>query len=404
MKTYRIASPLLFSVVLLALVGIIDAPVALAREDASVTKTSTPIVVRTREEMQAFIDSPAFENSSLAILSPGARKRFVDGLIQRAHGIGGFDTSDLTSELTSNQIDEVMRLVDAPEYVGAWEGNDQPHARYALETDFDRRYSTMYSGMRNVSPSEERTVIRDQLPLLFPDGVSKESLSTLNNHDLNLAFRALQSASRGASPNAIGQMRIALDLLNERDAATNKQVAMLHDALVADRQFDDAESLENDFASVELTPVPRHRLLDQPSTGGPTLLSVFDGGNGLRREARLLDQGLHIVVVASCHFSQDAARAIEADDRMAALFHKHGIWLASADESFGNVANWNSEFPSQPIHIAWSDDEWSMLDSWAMPTFYVCRDGENIAQWAGWPADTGMQTLREQLDAAGVEY
>lgn len=131
---------------------------------------------------------------------------------------------------------------------------------------------------------------------------------------------------------------------------------------------------------------------------------MFDGGNGLRREARLLDQGLHIVVVASCHFSQDAARAIEADDRMAALFHKHGIWLASADESFGNVANWNSEFPSQPIHIAWSDDEWSMLDSWAMPTFYVFRDGENIAQWAGWPADTGMQTLREQLDAAGVEY
>lgn len=384
---------------------VINVSAAMSREDASATRASAPIVIRNRDEMQAFIESPAFEGSPLASLSRGGLKRFVAGLNDGHGGFSSLDPSDLQAELSSSQIDAVFRLMGAEALVGVYVGNDQPHARYAMETDFEQRFTALNEVSEPLEDPQNRRAFRKLFDELFPDSVTGESLMLLNNHDLALAFRALKANARlRMSADATDHLLLSLRLLTERDALTDTQIAAVHNVLVAERRFSEAESLENDFADVELTPVPRHRELGTPSTNGPTLLSVFDNGNGLQREALPLDQGLRIVVVASCHFSQDAARAIKEDPRLDKLFREHATWLASADESFGNVANWNSEFPSQPIHIAWSDDEWSMLDSWAMPTFYVFRDGENIAQWAGWPADTGMQTLREQLDAAGVEY
>ena len=85
----------------------------------------------------------------------------------------------------------------------------------------------------------------------------------------------------------------------------------------------------------------------------------------MTRRAADLDASLRIVVVAACHFSEDAARAIAGDARLDALFRRHAFWLAAEATPPADAAAWNRAFPGQPIHIAWRDGEWSMLDSWA---------------------------------------
>ena len=112
-----------------------------------------------------------------------------------------------------------------------------------------------------------------------------------------------------------------------------------------------------------------------------------------------LSAPLRIVVVASCHFSRDAARAIRADAQLRSLFAGNAIWLASQNEQLDAVSDWNREFPDQPIHIAWRDSEWSMLDSWAMPTFYLFRHGQLVKKFSGWE---DVNTLKQALREGGV--
>ena len=94
----------------------------------------------------------------------------------------------------------------------------------------------------------------------------------------------------------------------------------------------------------------------------------------------------------------DAVESVESDPAIAALFHRDALWLASQSESLRDVAAWNREHPQQPMRVAWKNSEWTRITSWAMPTFYIFRDGQLIVQWAGWPGDTGMRTLRQHLE------
>lgn len=133
-----------------------------------------------------------------------------------------------------------------------------------------------------------------------------------------------------------------------------------------------------------------------------TALTVAADGRSMHRQAFDLSAPLSIVIVASCHFSKDAARAIRADPQLRTLFARYAVWLADQGESIDSARDWNREFPDQPIHIAWRDEDWPRINSWAMPTFYVFRHGHLVEKWSGWPADTGMQTLRDKLHEAGL--
>lgn len=133
--------------------------------------------------------------------------------------------------------------------------------------------------------------------------------------------------------------------------------------------------------------------------GQPTTLTVNARNRTMTRQAFDLSARLRIVVVASCHFSKDAARAIAADAQLHPFFADDAIWLASENESFGAVADWNREFPDQPIHVAWKDSEWAMLDDWAMPTFYVFRHGQLVKKFSGW---YDVRTLKQSLREAGM--
>lgn len=52
-------------------------------------------------------------NSVLDELSPAAKERFVDSIIFRKNGLGGFNYSDLEAELTPTQIYKILSLFGA---------------------------------------------------------------------------------------------------------------------------------------------------------------------------------------------------------------------------------------------------------------------------------------------------
>lgn len=143
------------------------------------------------------------------------------------------------------------------------------------------------------------------------------------------------------------------------------------------------------------------RLMEGPPSPGnlPTALSLDASGHTMKRDAFDLSSPLRIVVVASCHFFQDAARAIEADTTLRALFGRHAVWLASESETFDAAVQWNKEFPNQSIHIVWKNSDWPMLDSWDMPAFYVFRRGKPVGQFVGWH---GLESLNASLKKAGA--
>ncbi|HET9818384.1 MAG TPA: hypothetical protein VFP92_04380, partial [Rhodanobacteraceae bacterium] len=125
-----------------------------------------------------------------------------------------------------------------------------------------------------------------------------------------------------------------------------------------------------------------------------------DGKSMLRKPVDM-QAPLRIVVVAGCHFSEDAARAIRADPQLDKLFHEHAVWLAAESESLPDVLEWNRQFPDQPMNVAWRNGEWSMLGSWDIPTFYVFRDGKQVDRWSGWGPD-GLERLKEHLRKNGL--
>jgi len=85
------------------------------------------------------------------------------------------------------------------------------------------------------------------------------------------------------------------------------------------------------------------------------------------------------------------------------LFQKHAVWLADQNQSLQATRDWNRKFPKQPIHIAWQDSQWSMLNNWGMPTFYIFKHGKLVEEWNGWPSDSAaLKTVRIKLQAAGV--
>lgn len=135
------------------------------------------------------------------------------------------------------------------------------------------------------------------------------------------------------------------------------------------------------------------------SAGQPTALDVDAPSDTMRRQGIDLGGPLRIVVIAGCHYSEDAARAVQADPALHALFARHAVWLAAPAQSIAAVVGWDREFPDMPMHVAWSNDAWPMLDDWSMPTYYVFRDGRESARFKGWH---GISVLKDELRKAGA--
>lgn len=72
---------------------------------------------------------------------------------------------------------------------------------------------------------------------------------------------------------------------------------------------------------------------------------------------------------------------------------------AAPSQRIEQVVDWNREFRDLPMHVAWNQDEWSVLPDWGMPTYYVFRHGRLARRFSGW---LGITRLKQSLREAGA--
>ena len=89
-------------------------------------------IIRSQSDLQRYLSTTATTGSPLDALSSGARDRFLSSITFGAKGITGFHFTDLQSELTANQIHDVLALFGAEKDVAII-----PNVR--VETAADKR-------------------------------------------------------------------------------------------------------------------------------------------------------------------------------------------------------------------------------------------------------------------------
>lgn len=378
--------------------------------------------IRSKAALTHYLQHTAPGTSPLDDLSPGGRKRFLGQLDFGPQGLRSIPLQDLDNELTRPQIVRLLALFGAEKYAPAGlapaEQARRQHDRAqdaaargctaatCAESVMEQRYDELILG-KSVAmpeadmPDAERAALAGQrYDQLFARFQTPEQLRSLSATDLRLLRRAVEeTVFHLPSPAHIAQLQADLAEMQRRGMVGDKDYARLHQALIARRDFDAASALARRHPDMGTDAVPTLRKAAPLPPGQPTALAI-DARNGtMSRQAFDLSTPLRIVVVASCHFSQDAARAIAADAQLRPIFTSDAIWLASENEHFSAVTDWNRAFPDQPIHLAWRNSEWSMLDSWAMPTFYVYRHGHLAKKFSGW---YDVETLKRSLREAGV--
>ncbi|HET6586140.1 MAG TPA: hypothetical protein VFG67_00040 [Oleiagrimonas sp.] len=401
----------------IALVCILSAPAAFA-----FGQNATQAPITSRAQLNLYLQTVPLGRSPLDLLSPGGRKRFLAQLEFGQHGLARASIADPAHELTHPQVVALFSLFDVEKYaqglgLAPAERARRQHERVAaakargckvdtcpesaIEKAFDQLILNAHPGSSSLP--ERAAAIAHAYDRLFTRHQEPSSLPHVDAPDLRLLKRAAENVLFYA-PDAtrIDQLRNDLAEMHKRGMTTDESYTKLYRALVATRQFRQARRLAQNHPGLSVATLPAFREPARLPPGQPTALSLGDDGNSMTRQAFDLDTPLRIVIVASCHFSKDAARAIKQDPQLQPLFAGHAIWLADQSEPIANVEDWNREFPDQPIHVAWQNSEWSKLDSWGMPTFYIFRHGKLVDQWHGWPADTGMQTLRRHLRDDGI--
>lgn len=356
--------------------------------------------------------------SPLDNLSPGGRKRFLAQLEFGPHGLRSLSLEDPANELTRSQTVQLLALFGAEKHaIGGLTPAEQARRHHERMLDaasrgcavdacdesvVERLYDKFVLQAADTStfPAEHAARTGERYDRLFGEAQAPEHVRLASHTDLRLLKRAAEAVVFNApSATRIAQLRMDLAEMQRRGMASDQDYARLHQALVARRDFDAADRLAQAHPGMDVPVTPALRRGSPLPPGQPTALTMDARTGTMARLPFDLSAPLRIVVVASCHFSRDAARAIHADAQLRPLFASGAIWLASENESFDAVGDWNREFPELPIHVAWHDSEWSMLDSWAMPTFYIFRHGRLAKKFSGW---NGVNALKQSLREGGA--
>ena len=224
---------------------------------------------------------------------------------------------------------------------------------------------------------------------LYPDAREPDALHASDDASLHLRFDDARLANfYRTDPYALDAMQASLAELELRGVAKREELAGMRSILLSARRFDDAARFGASHPKAGLAPLPRFVDAGNVAAGQPSVWrEAVDG----RFERVALDLGpAQVLVMAGCHFSDDAARDISADPVLGPVFRAHATWLGlpPGPEDPADVAEWNRAHPQAPMLTLYDRAEWPMFPEWRMPTFYVVRDGRIVGSVVGWkPAD-----------------
>jgi hypothetical protein len=368
--------------------------------------TAAPVItipakpITSSAQWDAYVrDTPA-ANSPLSWLTPGGRQRFLASLVFGEHGVGGFSLDDLEYDLTREQAYTLLRLIGAESYAINMDARSAPRpASDASEPDtLDSPYDRLIAASEQ---NNDKALIRSYAEGFAPFQ-NDARRRRLDDRDVELLFRAAsQLFYRAMQPTYLTDMRQDFAELERRHAADRPSISDLYDALLRAHQTEQARALLASHPLIERKPPPIMRTARNIRKGQPSLW-IADAN---RRELVRLRFNIHapsqVVVLGStgCHFSANAARALEADSLLRDIFRDYAQWVApSADlTAFDAVRTWNRTYPDMRFGIAYDNAALPMVKRFDTPTFYFLDHGTVVDTVVGWPESGNLDAIRRGL-------
>lgn len=217
----------------------------------------------------------------------------------------------------------------------------------------------------------------------------------LNNKDLHDIFSSIDTlwffANITGDTNSDVYLNRQIDILNilrTRNDALSSEYIDSYNALVTARRFEEAKHLLANAPEMNVTPIPViQSVKDDVTPKGHAILELSENATSFSLRPVQIDVGDRIVIVAGCHFSEDAARDINSNNALRSAFLKgKAIWLepAEADLNAQIIQEWNQNFPDQKLSIAYHNSEWKGIDFARIPNFYFYKSGHLIGNVTGW--------------------
>lgn len=386
------------------------AALAAPTPDDGVTRNATLAMpakpITSRAELNAYLRDTPPANSPLNWLTPGARRRFLDSLVYREHGLGGMSLADLRYELTREQAYTLLRLFGAQDYAVDLDALTTPRpathddAAGTLEASYDR----LLAAAEHAEGGAQGQAISHSYAAEFAPAQTDARRHALGDRDAEFLFRAAELAFRATGqPGYLADLRRDFAELERRHRVDRPHASDFHDALLVAHRDDEARALLAAYPVVERSPPPSMRSFSRIRNGQPSLWVVTPG----TRKRELVRFRLNIrapaqvIVLAStaCHFSANAARDIEADPLLRDLFREYGQWVAPPGEvtAFDAVREWNEAHPALRLGIAYDDAALPMVERVETPVFYFLDHGTVVDTVVGWPPGGNLDAIRRGL-------
>lgn len=206
--------------------------------------------------------------------------------------------------------------------------------------------------------------------------------------------------ARGYYMNGMGRI---FDELVKRGAQRDSDIHAYYDGLILSRRFEEAKAL---LATHGVEEAPGYEALpgmDIAKASSPAAYMVAGDGRMVLSNVVYPDGG-YVVVIVGCHFAEDAARALMADERLAGVMKSRRVfWLFSAvDFDPDALKAWNASFPDFPGMMAYDNATWKGVGFSETPRFHFFRDGRLVDSFSGWDRGEVLPMIENSLAKIGL--
>lgn len=377
--------------------------------DAGVTRHADMLIpakpIASQSQLDNYLHDTPASRSPLHWLTPAARKRFLDGLVFQQHDLAGMYLGDLSYELTGEQAYTLLRLFGAQSYALDLDGRSSPRAARAsaetavLEPGYNELAATAQEQRNDAASAVTKVYARH-----FSAVQTAAHRRTLSGRDVAFLFRATTLAFQVTHRREyLAGMQADFAELQRRRLVDLPYASDLFHALLLTGKTAEARSLRRTYPQLKRGPVPPMKTVGRVRQGQPSLWIVATkrGKPELQRYPFNMRASAQIIVLAStsCPYSEQAARAIEADPALREVFREHAQWVAPASEltAYQAIHAWNEVHDALRIGVIHDDNELTMVRRIETPTFYFLDHGRVVDTVIGWPEGGALGAIRRGL-------
>lgn len=185
--------------------------------------------------------------------------------------------------------------------------------------------------------------------------------------------------------------------LDTRHQSEGDWVERVYYAWLSTRNLEAANDFRKSFVSHDLPPTPSFD--DQNAARqGPRFLRVDVSESHTFHVESFNYSDKNIIVVLdpfACAFSLMWIEHVLADDEWYDFFSKQALLLMPQNKelSYRRIVSWMQD-TGLDIAVSYDDSDWSFIDRWAVPRFYILEEGDLVELITGWTAESKKKLER----------